>query len=122
MLLGRGQEIETCLVHHGLLLVFELEPFADGLMQRHSFFLDAEAMRVDILDHSQRCLQVLSLRSDSLWVAWLQGLSEVLELRLEIDLELRSAGRVFWDSGGACLWLFRSGAICDASCISPGRR
>lgn len=122
MLLGRGQEIETCLVHHGLLLVFELEPFADGLMQRHSFFLDAEAMRVDILDHSQSRLQVLSLRPDSLWVAWLQGLSEVLELRLEIDLELRSARRVFGDSGGACLWLFSSGAICDASCISPGRR
>ena len=44
MLLGRSQEIETRLVHHGLLLVFELEPFADGLVQRHGFFLDAEAM------------------------------------------------------------------------------
>ena len=55
-------------------------------MQRDRFLLHAEAMRVDILNHAKRRQQILALGPDRLRVAGFKRLSEVLELRFEVDL------------------------------------
>jgi len=51
-------------------------------------------VRVNVLYHAQRGQQILSLGSNGLWVARFERLREVLVLRLQVDLQLGSAGRV----------------------------
>lgn len=88
MLLRRCQQVETGLINHRLLLVLELEPVDDRLVQSGRLFLHCEAVCVDVLNRAQQCLQVLPLWPNRLRVPWIQYLGEIFELRLEVDLKL----------------------------------